>query len=108
MPVDPYHLHKKFQKRKERVESKHRIPAPDTRRSVAFHKKFNTRAGNNKHDPIYDCNGCKYYPCGKTMATCNEQSTTLQCTICGKKITFRRDQFAVWTMCPSCKVEHAV
>ena len=43
MVADPNYLHKKFQKRKEKVESKVKVPAPDTKRSEAFHKKLRNR-----------------------------------------------------------------
>lgn len=82
--------------------------SPSQKKSETGRKKFLKRAGKEKQEPVpilYDCHTCPKYPCGQTMATCDEPAITHRCMKCGKKVTYRFDPLAPWEYCPVCKVK---
>lgn len=104
MMYDPNYLHKKFAKRKERVESKHKVPAPDTKKSDAGRKKLLKRSGVAGIEKLQsDCRGCDRI-CGyeHNLEVCPEKSAIHRCKQCGAKVRYRWIEGQPWELCPIC------
>jgi len=75
---------------------------PSQRNSERLRKKLN-RGRNKAEPPLQDCRDCFKYPCGKTLAMCDERATTARCPRCGLKVVYRFIINEPWKGCPSCR-----
>ena len=107
MVNNPYALHRKFAKIKERIESKFKLPSPSTLASERAKKRERTRAERNTDsisEACYnDCRNCTdHCPYNKDLNSCHKPARISRCTKCGEQVRYRYIQNDKWCVCPLC------